>query len=68
MTQPSKRIAQIREHVEAARYLSGVDAILFAHEVYFDEERGFGLPPNHPLRLAEKAAGIPPLVIRNSLA
>ena len=68
MIQPSVRIAQIRAHVEKARYLAGVDAILFAHQVYLDEEKGFGIPQNHPLRLAEKAAGIPPLVTRNAIA
>lgn len=68
MIQPSVRIAQIRDHVVKARYLYGVDAIAFAHEVYLDEEKGFSIPQNHPLRLAEKAAGIPPLVTRNALA
>jgi hypothetical protein len=68
MIQPSVRIAQIRVHVEKARYLAGVDAIMFAHQVYLDEEKGFGIPQNHPLRLAEKAAGIPPLVTRNAIA
>lgn len=62
---PSDRIADILAHVIRARYLDGAAAELFAHTVYLDEEKGFGIPQNHPLRLAEKAAGIPALVTRN---
>lgn len=68
MIQPSVRIAQILDHVIRARYLDGSAARAFATEVYLDEEKGFGIPKNHPLRLAEQAAGIPALVTRNTLA
>jgi hypothetical protein len=57
----SERIAFIRRHVERVHYLTGVDALSCATTIYLDEQQGYGVPPNHPLRLAEKAAGFEPL-------
>lgn len=57
----SDRIAVICEHIERAHYLRGSAALACATEIYLDEQKGYGVPANHPLRLAEKAAGIDPL-------
>lgn len=58
----SERIAEIRAHIERARYLIGIDALACATTIWLDEQQGYSVPPNHPLRLAEKAAGVAPLV------
>lgn len=56
--QASARIDEIYEHVVRARFLTGIAARQFATEVYLDEQRGYFIPANHALRLAERAAGM----------
>jgi len=59
--QPSARIAEIRDHVVRTRFLDGIAALEFATGVYLDERRGYRIPENHALRLAEQAARVEPL-------
>jgi hypothetical protein len=62
MGRPSDRIAVIRAHIVRCKYLDGADASFAAMQIYLDEQAGFKIPRNHPLRLAEVALGVLPLL------
>ena len=57
---PSARIAEIEQRIIRAKYLDGEAARIRAQEMYLDEQAGFLLDENDPLRVAERALGIEP--------
>ena len=62
MARPSDRIQHIADHLVRIRYLDNVAAKALAIEIYLDEESGYHIQDRDPIRLAEMAAGVAPLV------